>query len=215
MNQLTKLTIRKIFTSLTFSALCVQMFAFGISAQTIKSRIKQTDETAKPEISIPTAIYKIAPDLEEKTNNLMFGRQSDEIQRVIIQIKSETPLNEMFGNSLSAADQKSLVAREVTNTKQKAGILLTDLVQINGRLKKSFNNLGLVSAELPLSKVRELSQNENVAYISPDREIQSNGHIGSTTGWYNSGISDANDADPTTWLDGGYGSIAVIDSGID
>jgi serine protease AprX len=89
------------------------------------------------------------------------------------------------------------------------------LTAVNGRIKKSFYNLGLVSAELPLSQIRELIKSENVEYISPDRDVQSFQHLGTTTGWYLPGISDGGDTDPNTWLDGGVGHIAVIDSGID
>ena len=213
--KMNKFTQKKYSAAFLFFALCLQMSAFGIQGQTFKSNTKKPDVTLDEVKDAVPSKNKIAPDLEEKTNDLSFGFRADEMQRVIIQLKSETPLNEMFGNNLSQADQTRMLKDEVRSNLQKSGILLSDLVRINGRVKKTFNNLGLMSAELPLSKVRELSQNENVAYISPDRPISSFGHIGETTGWYNPGISDANDADPTTWLGGGYGSIAVIDSGID
>ena len=61
-------------------------------------------------------------------------------------------------------------------------MIISDLAGLNGSAKKSFNRLGMMSAVLPLSKVRELAQNENVAYISPDRAVASSGHIATTTG---------------------------------
>ncbi len=213
--KMNKVTPTKYFAAFLFFALCLQMFAFGIQGQTLKSNTKKQDVAIDEVTDAVPSKNKVAPDLEEKTNDLSFGLRADEMQRVIIQLKSETPLNQMFGNSLSKNEQNQIFKNEVRGNRQKSDILFSDLEKINGRVKKTFNNLGLMSAELPLSKVRELSQNENIAYISPDREISSFGHIGETTGWYNPGIADANDADPTTWLGGGLGSIAVIDSGID
>ena len=92
---------------------------------------------------------------------------------------------------------------------------MSDLTAVNGNISKAFNNLGLVSAELPLSKVRELAQSGNVEYISPERAVQSFQHIADATGYYIPGISDNGDTDANTWLSGGVGHIAVIDSGID
>ncbi len=91
----------------------------------------------------------------------------------------------------------------------------TDLTAVGGRFNKSFANLGLVTAELPLSKVRELIQSDEVAYVSPDRETEAAGHLVSTTGYWNTGIHDNGDTNSTTWLDGGNQAVAVIDSGVD
>jgi hypothetical protein len=121
----------------------------------------------------------------------------------------------MFGNDLSKKEQEMLFAQEVSSNKQKAGILMTELNGMNGKLKKSYNNLGLVSAELPLSKVRELAESGNVEYISTDREVRSFGHIGQTVGWTNPGIADLGDNNSNTWLTEGVGHIVIIDSGID
>ena len=158
-------------------AFCFQMVAFNVKAQLSKSETAPKDETAD---FAPQS--KIAPDLQEKTNELMNGVRNDELQKVIIQLKSETGFNEMSGNNSSESDQKQLFAREVSSNKAKAGILMTDLMATGGKIKKSYNNLGLVSAELPLSKIRELLENENVAYISPDRQINASGHLNTTTG---------------------------------
>lgn len=142
--------------------------------------------------------------------------RGEETQKVIIQLKSETPLNEMSGNSLDKAAKSEMFAKEVRSNKEKTGLIVNDMVQIGGRVKESFNNLGLISAELPLSKIQELSNNENIAYISPDREIEANdAHVIETTGWNNPGIIDLGDNNSSTWLGGGRGTIAVIDSGID
>ena len=81
---------------------------------------------------------------------------------------------------------------------------------MNGRIKKSFNNVGLVSAELPLSNIKELVNSENVAYISPDRETSATGHLENTTGTVQIRALVSG-----TTLNGNGIGIAVIDSGID
>ena len=132
------------------------------------------------------------------------------MQRVIIQLKPSTGLNEMFGNDLSEDERNILFAKDVTANTEKKGILVTDLLSVGGKMRKSFDNLGLVSAQLPLSKVHELMVNDEVAYISPDRETSVNGHLENTTGTaqIRSLVSGTN-------LDGNGIGIAVIDSGVD
>jgi serine protease AprX len=203
--------LKKSGAGFLIAAFCFQMFAFTANAQTFK---KESSEMKNAETQI-VSINKIAPDLEEKANDLFFGLRAEENQKVIIQLKSDTSINEMSGNNLTEVNRNQMLAQEVGNTKKRTGRLMPELSAMRGRLKKSFNSLGLISAELPLSKIRELAQNENVAYISPDGNIQSFGHISATTGWGNTGIADAGDADPTTWIGGGFGSVAIIDSGID
>jgi subtilisin family serine protease len=81
----------------------------------------------------------------------------------------------------------------------------------SGKFEKSFDNFGLIVVELPLNKVRELAKDEDIEYISPDREIVSTGHIAYTTGagtaWYN--------VPNTPEAQGDGVGIAVLDSGID
>ena len=166
------------------------------------------------EDSLNATQSKIAPDLEESANEAFHPKRPDAMQKVIIQLKSETNLNDMAGD-LSDTERTAVFAREVQASREKKGIIVTDLVQVGGRFKKAYNNVGLVSAELPLSKINELVKSDVVAYVSPDREIQSFQHIGATTGYYIPGINDRGDSDPNTWLIGGVGHIAVIDSGID
>ncbi|GEM_PF-6859852 len=105
-----RLKSEQILATFIFSALCVQFFAFGINAHQ-GSGNGQSNNAAEENRGL-AAKYKIAPDLEEQTNDLMFGRQVDGMQKVIIQLKSETPLNEMFGNSMNADQKKKLLATE-------------------------------------------------------------------------------------------------------
>ena len=203
---------KKLLAALTLPSLLLQVFAFTATAQLGKQRKLEVMEQANQETTL-VAKSKIAPDLEQKADDLLYGRQSDEMQRVIIQLKSETPLNELYGNAMSSAERKQMFALEVSSNKEKAGILISDLSRVNGILRKSYNNLGLISAELPLSQIRELLQSDNVAYISPDRQVEGLGHVGKTVGLYNTGIFDRGDTNTTTWLAGSGIGVAVIDSG--
>lgn len=197
--------------------LCLQMLPTNILAQ--RSFDKKSDEiqpTSKDENEDSlTKRSKVSPDLEEKVNEVMFAGEADSMQKVIIQLKPETPLNAMLGNSMSESETKQMFAQEVQSNKTKSGILISDLARVGGRMNKSFNNIGLVSAELPLLQVKELIKSNTVEYVSLDGNIQSFGHIGNATGWTNTGIYDNGDSDPNTWLTGNYGHIVVIDSGID
>jgi len=65
------LKLKQIFASFIFGALCMQMFAFGINGQ--GSRSGQSENSSNAERETPAARYKIAPDLEEKTNGLTAG----------------------------------------------------------------------------------------------------------------------------------------------
>ena len=211
-----RLRLKQYITSVLLLVLAMQMLSFGVAAQLRNSDSKTSaiSKVKQEEAEDFSPKRKIAPDLEEKTEEAFHGIRADEIQKVIIQLKSETQLNESLGD-LNATDRDSMFAREVQANNDKKGLIVSDLVNVGGRLKKAFNNLGLVSAELPLSQIRELIKSENVAYVSPDSEIQSFGHIGSTTGYFIPGISDKGDSDSNTWLAGGVGHIAVIDSGMD
>ena len=206
--------LKKFGVGLALTALGLQPLVLSVKAQSVKGNGTKTAVIQQYE---PAAVQptKIAPDLNETIESKLYTFERDAMQKVIIQLRSATQLNESFDDSLDAAGKQQLFAEEFRANKAHSAEMRTKLINVQGRLNKSFNNLGLVAAELPLSKIRELMQDESVAYISPDREVSSFGHVADTTGWYNPGISDANDADPTTWLGGGYGSIAVIDSGID
>ena len=211
-----RLNFKQTFAALILFALAVQMFSFSVLAQSLKNEKSEevSQETKLDEQADFTPKSKIAPDLEEKTDELFNGLRGDEVQKVIIQLKSDSQMNEMFGNDLSEDEQARILAREIQANRDKKGLLMSDLTAANGRIKKSFYNIGLVSAELPLSQVKELIKSENVQYISPDREVAGLGHVGWTAGVYNTGISDRGDSDPNTWLIGTGIGVAVIDSGV-
>ena len=198
------MNIRKLnnfLARLTLLAIVWQMLALAAAAQSAR-RVAATDDSQDaPQV---LAQSKIAPDLRQKVEGQYQGA-ADARQKVIIQLRPATALNEMSGGEVDAAQTRQLFAQELRANQARAAELGGQLANAQGRLIKSFNNLGLVSAELPLSQIRQLSESENVAYISPEREVKSFQHVGLTTGYYNTGISDFGDADPNTWLAGGVG----------
>lgn len=193
----------------TLSAFLVSVFSFTGTAQFVKQgkakKLEQADQAMQAIVK-----SKIAPDLEQQADDLFYGRQSDQLQRVIIQLKSDSPLNELPGSALTEAEQKAVFNREVSSNKEKTGILISDLSRMNGTVKNSYNNLGLVSAELPLSRIRELMLDENIAYISPDVQTAATGHLQNTTGTF-----QIRNLVSGTVYDGKGVGVAVLDSGID
>jgi len=134
---------------------------------------------------------KIAPDLEESMKVAQELNSPDELQRVIIQLSDSAP------------DMRDAVSREVMSVK---------MIGTGGRYRKSYKNLGLVSAELPLSRIRELEADPDIAYISPDRPVESlAGHVYITTG----AQDGSTDIPSLTCVNGTGVGIAILDSGID
>lgn len=204
--------LKPTFAALVVLALCWQMLAFDIAAQKMPNREASAEMPASAKQNQPQEAFrqsKIAPDLEEKTGDLAYGRVADKTQKVIIQLKSETGLDEMLSDDVSEAARAEMAAVEVRSNKERAVRLNSELYIKGGRINKSFNRVGLVAAELPLSKVRELAVNEDVAYISPDRETAATGHIETTTG-----TSQIRPLLSTTVNGAGIG-IAILDSGIE
>ncbi len=99
-----------IFSALTLGAMVTQMLPISVIAQKSPNKVN-TIVTEKNEETgtIEYRETKVAPDLEKKTNDLYFGFQNDETVKVIIQLKSETPLNEMFGNDLNDTEKTAVV----------------------------------------------------------------------------------------------------------
>ena len=212
--------LKQFGTGFLLAAFCLPTFSLTATAQFGKNRAADKSDTAiaadeksdrKPTDQI--ARRTIAPDLEAQTDEVFYHLRGDATQKVIIQLKSETPLDQMPGDAPSEADQDRQMAQEVGKNKAQAGMLTNDLTRLRGRFKQSFDHLGLVSAELPLSKIRELAQSEEVEYISPDRETSASGHLETTTG--TAQIRALLSGGITTNLNGDGIGIAVIDSGVD
>ncbi len=206
-----KLSFKQTFATLVLFALSIQMVSFSVFAQSFRKDQSEDISVANdsnPDVQEDFAPKKkISPDLEEKADQAFYGVVADRMERVIIQLKSETGLNDMAGNDLNENEQKDLLALEVQKNREKSGILVTDLVAVGGRKKKSLNRLGLMSAELPLSKIRQLSDSDEVAYISPDVETIALGHVETTTG-----ANLVRNLNSGTTLDGRGIGVAVIDS---
>ena len=211
-----KLSFKQTFATLVLFALSIQMVSFSVFAQSfknVKTEEVATEKQIEPIDEAPQS--KIAPELQEKTDDLIYGRIGDRTEKVIIRYKTDTSLNNISGDEFSDKVRVEMFAKEAESNREKTGILVADLASLRGRVKKSYANVGMASAVLPLSKIRELSENPNVAYVSPDLPVQSFGNITATTGNDNSGIWDNGDADPNTYLNGQFGTMVIIDSGID
>jgi len=215
-----KLSFKQTLATLVLFAMSIQMGSFSVFGQSLKKDQGEDISVERPNAKAAEVRgSKIAPDLEERTSELSSGMRGDETQKVIIQLKSETGLNDMMGNNLSKSDQKALFALEVQNNKDQTGILIAGLANAGGRMKKSFYNLGLVSAELPLSKIRKLAENLEVAYISPDLPVSAeqyqqgrSNHVMQTV---NGGDLSGGIFSSTAPTNGDGLSIAILDSGID
>jgi serine protease AprX len=135
---------------------------------------------------------KISADLLEKINatgKRLAATPTVGKQKVIIQYKDSS------ADLVSTADFK------------------TKFINANGKINKQLRNVGLITAELPLSEIQNLSKDSNIEYISPDRELEATGHIETTTGasLVRSVLATATN---TTKLEGNGIGIAVIDSGM-
>ncbi|HJZ68034.1 MAG TPA: S8 family serine peptidase, partial [Blastocatellia bacterium] len=174
--------------------------------------VAQVDE--QPRGQVEYARPKIAPDLEESIEQVATGeQQSDNKQRVIIQLRSTGALDAT--EEVQSVDQRmrdEMFASEARANEMRAPVMRAKIESLNGRFARSLNQVGLVIADLPISSVRELGDDPDVAYISPDRAVESFGHIENTVG-----ASDARTGEATnlTTCNGTNVGIAVLDSGVD
>ena len=79
-----------------------------------------------------------------------------------------------------------------------------------GVVKKQFTNLEERVVELPAYAIESLAARDDVEYVSPDREIESSGHIHKTTGAYALATTSGKGT-----LDGTGIGIAIFDSGVE
>ena len=195
-----------LLSALTLLALSLQFLPLNAVAQKNLLSTSEDSNSVKQDFStqIPEDDFqnkkKLSPDMEDSVGKMEMGFRRDKTQKVIITLKED-----LDAESFSAArERKGIYMADRTES------LTNDLVNKNGRLKKSFDRIGVISAELPLSQIKELAKNPNVAYISPDRPIASTGHIENVTGALQSrGLVSG------TTLDGTGIGVAVLDSGID
>lgn len=202
-------------------AMSAQMFSFaamaqkGVSAKKGEAVIARQDDQIKNDAPDQTRKNKIAPDLEENVDSLFRG-EADSMQKVIIQLKPSTKINDFTGGEVSQSVKLDMIAKERAEARGKSELVRADLAGLGGKASKTFSNIGLMTAELPLSKIKALAESDTVAYISPDREVQSYGHVLQSTGMYNSGVyTKTCTANGDCWRDATGIGIAVVDSGID
>lgn len=198
--------LKETFSMLALVALSLQIVPLTAFGQTKDVATETASQVTKIEQTAELR-SKIAPDLEETVNEQAFGLRADQNESVIIQLKPSTQVDELADSPISSTEKERIFASEVRNNKARSGILVTDIAAMGGRANKSFNRVGLVSAELPTSKIRELVENDEVAFVSPDREASATGHVEKTTG-----ADQVRSLVSGTTLDGRGIGVAVIDS---
>lgn len=157
---------------------------------------------------------RLAPDLEEDLRASALSGKTGKLRSVIIKLRGATPLDAAGVTEAMTREQRDeIFAGDARTNRLRAPAMRARIESLNGRFKKSLNQLGLIIAEVPLSKLRELESDPEVAYISPDRAVASAGHLETTVG---AGTNDARHGLPQLPLLDGMGvGIAVLDSGID
>mgnify|MGYP003460505886 FL=1 len=122
---------------LLMNVLVIPIFAQSkIASQKTNVAESETPEPSFDQESEFDRRSKVAPDLEEKLDDLSRGQRPDSKEKVIIQLKSDSGLNDIADNSLTAAEQKKLFAREAESNALKGGLLIADMVQFQGKVKK-------------------------------------------------------------------------------
>ena len=126
---------------------------------------------------------KLAQDLDQEVKRLQKNDSvsSEQIRRILVRPKADAPRN------------------AVSNK----------LTSLGGKVRQTYKSFGLLSAELPLGKMRDLEADFNVEYIAPDRALRPSGLMEATTG-----TDQIRNLISTTTLDGHGIGIAVLDSGI-
>ncbi len=146
--QMNKLSLKQFFAMLALFAVTTQMVSFSVFGQSKRFDnaevvVDETQNDGSDEIGQS----KIAPDLQEKTDELIYGSRSDKTEKVIIRYKSGSSLDDFSGIDISDTERTQKFAQEAESNREKAGILVTDLVSFRGRVKKSYANVGMASAE--------------------------------------------------------------------
>ena len=158
----------------------------------------QADKSATPAQN-QVARRKVAPDLAEAMVTADVQGSGTERQSVILQISDEKLRSmESSGAQLDGAKGKAEWGAKMAG--------------YGGLVRRRLGNLGLLTVELPLAKIRELENDPSVAYLSPDRPIatSADGHIETTTG-----ATAIRALVSGTTLEGNGIGIAILDTGID
>src|SRR6185369_13069650 len=92
-----------------------------------------------------------------------------------------------------------------------SGVAETVLGRCGAKTKGDYKNFNARAVQMPASAVNDLAALDEVVFISPDREVQSLGHISATTG---ADLVRSNSSGTGSALDGSGIGIAVLDSGV-
>ncbi|HEY0430346.1 MAG TPA: S8 family serine peptidase, partial [Pyrinomonadaceae bacterium] len=217
--RLTK-TLKTRFTALLAALVLLQVVPLGALAQksdlsdraaseeAAETRQEQADEQKGSQGNGASWRPKLAADLEKSVDDVNVRRGRDKMSRVIIQLKDKAPVGKNLKGSMVTDLKRSMLADPSVQAD-----LQSKFARLNGNLKSTYNTMGMISAEMPLSRVRDLEYDEDVAYVSPDRPIVSFGHVELTTGA--GPIDGRTEVAGFSSLNGTGVGIAVLDSGID
>ena len=193
-------------------------------AQSLKEWRAQQQATKPPKLA-PDLDLLLAADDEENRQALRGRtlaqirqeRRSSTLRRVQEPGEPDIARNRVNGVLLPSADvladeKQSFIVQLDRATPEV--VMREKLARFGGRIHQKLDGLGLMVIEAPRTAIRQIAADSNIAYVSPDREVTSSGHVNLTTGFVNPGISDAGDTNPSTWLMGTGMRVAVLDSGI-
>src|SRR6185369_16914516 len=140
--------------------------------------------------------------------------------------KRRSPINEEFEGEKVSSDMRELMDSVGANGRVSAILQVSDvnskavralLAQNGVLLSDSMSSLGAMKVELPVKAVEALMKSGSMNYISPDRRMESFGHVTATTG------ADQIRNNPgllggllgASAIDGSGIGIAILDSGVD
>ena len=202
--------IKKVSALLLCGLLLLPSFPFGGMAQTLQER-RRNDEVQKRR--------KLAPDLEE----ILAQTERDEAEfkhnKTLGQLRREKWQNQPSLAGVWSPPSQTFSAQTTERVIVNLSGLATNitlkscLLKLGGRVHQVYPNLNVAAVELPLGRVRELTAETGIEYVSPDRPIQAFGHVEATTGADQARTLALVNGVPN--LDGTGVGIAIIDSGVD
>lgn len=154
---------------------------------------------------------KLSSDLQERIGAVNRNLKKDQLQRVIIQLRETNSAASINFDGAEMALVEQTVAAAATTNQMRSTAMRARIEGLQGKFTRALNRLGFITAELPLSKIRELSTDPEVAYITPDRTVAASGHVAYSTG---ADASWGNVVTQSVCQGKGVG-VAIIDSGID
>ena len=134
----------------------LQMLPLTINAQKLPGVRQEKSVVKTVEDTDPQPNNKVAPDLEENVDQMLFEGRPDSTQKVIITLKEDKKTDEeKYDSGILIGN---LTGQDEVNTK---------ITGVGGRLKKNFSKMGMISADLPLSKSGNWRRMNSVAYTAP------------------------------------------------